>query len=211
MAPNSTKKRLQFRSLLHLSASKSTRYRSRTPNLTRNRSCDVQYAPFFKRLALNQVATMAQVANMPVPENLGNVYIVESSGRLLVVTQQLLGEGIIIREKAYRTYEFQVFEVDLSTNNWTKMKGLGNKTLFQGSNSSICIESDGDNFKPNRIFFKDVYMNANYVNKKGGYHIRVYNIEDRSIEPYFLGNSSSRLTPTYNFTTPPTWIEQCLY
>ncbi|KAK3218110.1 hypothetical protein Dsin_012080 [Dipteronia sinensis] len=77
-----------------------------------------------------------------------------------------------------------VFEVELSTNNWTKMKDLGNKTLFLGSNSSICIESDGVYCKPNRLFFKDAYMNVGYFNKKGGYHMRVYNIEDRSIEPY---------------------------
>ncbi|KAK2654261.1 hypothetical protein Ddye_014117 [Dipteronia dyeriana] len=121
--------------------------------------------------------TVAQVANMPVPKNLGNV-----------------------------------FEADLSTNNWTEMKDLGNKTLFLGSNSSICIESDGVYFKPSRIFFMDAYnMNAHYFNEKGGYHmIRVYNIEDRSIEPYFMGNSSNRLKPTYNFTTP-TFIELCFY
>ncbi|KAK2654270.1 hypothetical protein Ddye_014126 [Dipteronia dyeriana] len=157
--------------------------------------------------------TVAQVANMPIPDNLVNVYIVESSGRLLVVTQQLLPVGIIMweTETAYRACEFQVFEVDLRTSSWTKMKDLGNKTLFLGSNSSICIESDGVYFKPNRIFFKVAYRNAYYFNNKGGYHMRVYNIEDRSIEPYFLGDSCNRLTPTYNFTTPPTFIEQCPY
>ncbi|KAK2654266.1 hypothetical protein Ddye_014122 [Dipteronia dyeriana] len=157
--------------------------------------------------------TVARVAYMPIPDNLGNVYIVESSGRLLVVTQQLLPEELAFweTETAYRACEFQVFEVDLSTNSWTKMKDLGNKTLFLGSNSSICIESDGVYFKPNRIFFMDAYRCAYYFKKKGGYHIRVYNIEDRSIEPYFLGDSSDRLSSNYNFTTPPTFIEQCSY
>ncbi|KAK2654238.1 hypothetical protein Ddye_014094 [Dipteronia dyeriana] len=116
--------------------------------------------------------TMAQVANMPeslAQEKLwGNVHIVESSGRLLVVTRRELylrkGRRVVSEPKRtrnsknrglsrirpelkrcttsdlklyhptnktnYGTYEFQVFEVDLSNNSWTRMKDLGNKTLF---------------------------------------------------------------------------------
>ncbi|TXG71220.1 hypothetical protein EZV62_006155 [Acer yangbiense] len=102
-----------------------------------------------------------------------------------------------------------VFEVDLSTNYWTKMKDLGNKTLFLGSNSSICIESDGVYFKNNRIYFMDRYMDvASFFKKYGGKHMRVYNIEDGSIEPYFLSDSCDHLTPSLNLSTPPIFVEQ---
>ncbi|KAK3218344.1 hypothetical protein Dsin_012314 [Dipteronia sinensis] len=164
--------------------------------------------------------TMAQVANMPevLVQKLSwaNAYIVESSRRLLVVTQRELylrrgRRGRRSRETNYGTYEFQVFEVDLRTNNWIKMNDLGNKTLFVGGNSSICIESDGAYVKPNRIYFMDDYMDtASFFKKSGGEHVRVYNIEDGSIDPYFLGDSCDRLTPSYNLLTSyRVWLE-CL-
>ncbi|KAK2653852.1 hypothetical protein Ddye_013708 [Dipteronia dyeriana] len=163
--------------------------------------------------------TMAQVANLPeslLQEDLWDeVYILESSGRRLLVVTQIewhWHSGRKVRgknnETNYGIYEFQVFEVDLSTNNCTETKDLGNKTLFLGSSSSICIESDGVYSKPNRIFFMEYYNNLDAVcliNTKGT-HVRIYNIEDvsRNIESYFSGDPCGRLTP-------PLFVEQCLY
>ncbi|KAK4838049.1 hypothetical protein QYF36_010559 [Acer negundo] len=163
--------------------------------------------------------TMTQVANLHeslLQEDLWDeVYIVESSRRRLLVVTQVewhwqRGRRIRFRNRAttYGIYEFQVFEVDLSTNNWTKTNDLGNKTLFLGSNSSICIESDGVYFKPNRIFFME---DVRLFNKPRGKHVRIYNIEDGSIEPYFLGDSCNRLTPSLVLNPPPLFVEQCFY
>ncbi|KAK4838594.1 hypothetical protein QYF36_014937 [Acer negundo] len=105
-----------------------------------------------------------------------------------------------------------VFEVDLSTNSWTKMKDLGNQTLFLDKNSSsICIESDGVYFKPNRIFFMDRYnMDAiRLFNKRGGTNVRIYNIEDGIIESYFSGDPCNLLTPYNDWNPAPLFVEQC--
>ncbi|KAK3227485.1 hypothetical protein Dsin_007347 [Dipteronia sinensis] len=151
--------------------------------------------------------TIAQeVANMPynIPR-WEKAYIVESSGRLLVVTR----DGVALRpikkwssQTTYGNYGFKVYEVDLSTNNWTRIKDLGNTTLFLGHNSSMSIESDGVYAKPNKIYFTDDCVEAYWFKKKGGgKDMGIYNIEDGSIEPYLLEDSRNRLTP-------PMWVEQ---
>ncbi|KAK2654265.1 hypothetical protein Ddye_014121 [Dipteronia dyeriana] len=161
--------------------------------------------------------TMAQVTNLPeslLQEDLWDeVYIVGSSGRRLLVVTQVerhwqRGVRTRFRNRAttYGIYEFQVFEVDLSTNNWAKTNDLGNKTLFLGSSSSICIESDGVYFEPNRIFFME---DVRLFNKPIGTHVRIYNIEYGSIEPYFLGDSRNLLIPSHVWNHPPLFVEQC--
>ncbi|KAL5747474.1 hypothetical protein ACOSP7_024474 [Xanthoceras sorbifolium] len=135
------------------------------------------------------------------------VYIVESSGRLLVVMRKGVDLRSITRgssKTTYGTYEFEVFLVDLSTNNWTKIKDIGNTSLFLGHNSSMSIKSDGVYSKPNRIYFTDDCVEAYWFKKTGGKDMGIYNIEDGSIEPYFWGNS-------YNRLTPPMWVEQAFY
>ncbi|TXG50526.1 hypothetical protein EZV62_023050 [Acer yangbiense] len=147
-----------------------------------------------------------QVANMP--DNIPlceKVYIVESLGRLLVVIRDGVSLRPIKKESSqttYGNYGFRVYEVDLSTNNWTRIKDMGNTTLFLGHSSSMSIESDGVYAKPNRIYFTDDCIDAYWFKKKGGgKDMGIYNIEDGSIEPYLLGDSRHRLTP-------PMWVEQ---
>ncbi|KAK0586483.1 hypothetical protein LWI29_007793 [Acer saccharum] len=151
--------------------------------------------------------TIAQVvANMPynIP-HWDKAYIVESLGRLLVVMRDGVC-GRPIKEGSigitYGTTEFRVYEVDLSTDNWTRIKDLGNTSLFLGHSSSMSIESDGVYAKPNRIYFTDDCLEAYwFIKNGGGKDMGIYNIEDGSIEPYLLEDSRHRLTP-------PMWVEQ---
>ncbi|KAK3227474.1 hypothetical protein Dsin_007336 [Dipteronia sinensis] len=104
--------------------------------------------------------------------------------------------------KMYAAFIRKVYELDLSTNNWTRIKDLGNTSLFLNHSSSIPTESDDVYVKPNRIYFTDDCIDAYWFKgKKGRKDMGIYNIEDGSIEPYFLGNSLNRLTP-------PMWVEQ---
>ncbi|KAK4843861.1 hypothetical protein QYF36_023305 [Acer negundo] len=89
----------------------------------------------------------------------------------------------------YETYAFQIFEVDLSSNTWKEVKNLGNKALFLGDNSSFSIEVlDVTRCKSNCIYFTDdcreSYCSPDFCGRGGGKDMGIYNIQDKSIEPY---------------------------
>ncbi|KAK4844307.1 hypothetical protein QYF36_018681 [Acer negundo] len=138
-----------------------------------------------------------QVANMPqthLKQGLDKVYLVEIDGILLVV---------IRNRKEEVTFSFEVLQVELSTNTWTEVHSLGNKTLFLGDNSSLAIETlELSGCKSNCIYFTEDYTDEYYGTEKGGgKDMGIYHLEDGRIEPHFNGDSC------YLFT-PPLWVEK---
>ncbi|TXG52119.1 hypothetical protein EZV62_021288 [Acer yangbiense] len=102
-------------------------------------------------------------------KGLMHAYLVESDGALWVITRL---------NKDDEDDLFQVFEVDLSTNNWEEIYDLGDKALFLGYNSSLCIEvSDKSYCKPNSIYFTydcpDVTWNGSQKNDMGVYNFKM--------------------------------------
>ncbi|TXG50456.1 hypothetical protein EZV62_022980 [Acer yangbiense] len=100
------------------------------------------------------------------------LYILESSGELLVISR----EGVSIHpitegsdDYTYGTYEFRVFKVDIistMTITWMEIKDLGNRALFLGYNSSVSIEASNF-YKPNCIYFTDDCMGSYWEDEKG--------------------------------------------
>ncbi|KAK3012547.1 hypothetical protein RJ639_009338 [Escallonia herrerae] len=145
------------------------------------------------------------------PTIIEKLYLVESSGKLLVVSR----EGVMVRpvdetgdvdedncELTYGTTSFQVFEVDLSNDGWTEVKNLGNRALFLGHNSSFSVEASHECVKANCIYFADDCMESYYGEDEsvgGGKDMGIYNLRDGSFTPHFTGESYSRITP-------PMWV-----
>ncbi|KAL5814146.1 hypothetical protein ACOSQ4_024787 [Xanthoceras sorbifolium] len=133
-----------------------------------------------------------QIANMPIElvAYKTKIYLVESAGTLLVVTR------VAIEEKTI----FQIFVVDLSNNTFTEIKNLGNRSLFLGDNSSLSIEISRR--KPNCIYFTDDDQETYaFLPEGGGKDIRIYNLQDGSIEPLLRDKLLDHITP-------PLWVER---
>ncbi|TXG50392.1 hypothetical protein EZV62_022916 [Acer yangbiense] len=85
-----------------------------------------------------------KVANLPKKlDGANKLYLVESAGKLLVVARHVVfveDEFNSLRLVAYGTDAFHVLEVDLSSNKWSQVKNLGNRSLFLGENSSFSVE-----------------------------------------------------------------------
>ena len=132
-------------------------------------------------------------------------YLVESSGTLLLVSQQLdllvppvWGEGI----NEYWTKGFIVFEVGLDGREWNELKSLDNRALFLGHNSSISVEAfDFSGCIPNCIYFTDSFSDSSNMRIPGGggRDMGIYNMLDGSIQPCYPGQSRSNVTP-------PMWV-----
>lgn len=155
-------------------------------------TCDVSddksptLATFFTRLDVNLAVK--------------KVYLVECLGRLLVVIRNVRLRDY--EKQVYGTSRFHVFGLDLKTMEWEKVESLGSRSLFLGFNSSVSMESNGLNFKPNCIYFTDDYCcGAHWIKGTEGKDIGVYSLEDRSIKPYFYCEPYKSLSP------PPLWVE----
>ncbi|TXG50384.1 hypothetical protein EZV62_022908 [Acer yangbiense] len=169
-----------------------------------------------------------QVANLPnglrLDEFRMKLYLVESAGKLLVVArngvhfrdevrsigEEPIGEGHR-RTRTYGANAFHVLEVDLSSNKWSQVKNLGNRSLFLGDNSSLSVEVlDISSLKPNCIYFtydcQILYAVVEFFPEGGGRDMEIYNLKDGSIErikPYFKGRSKCNF---YDPITPPMWV-----
>ncbi|KAF8369923.1 hypothetical protein HHK36_032042 [Tetracentron sinense] len=134
------------------------------------------------------------------------VYLVESLGKLLVVSRETTPPEFVNRgteEEAllYQTMEFRVAELDVSNGKWVEVKNLGDRAMFLGHNSSICVAvSDFPRCKANCIYFTDDHQEG-YLNSRdgGGKDMGLFNLEDGSIELHYKGDSWSRLSP-------PMWV-----
>ncbi|KAK6932528.1 Domain unknown function DUF295 [Dillenia turbinata] len=97
---------------------------------------------------------------------------------------------------------FRVFEIDFMDNgNWVEVTHIGNKAIFLGYNSSITVDAlEFRKCKPNSLYFTDDVVDWHMDPRGGGRDMGIFNVADRSIEPYFEGES-------YYQITPPTWVQ----
>ncbi|PWA96326.1 hypothetical protein CTI12_AA040940 [Artemisia annua] len=103
--------------------------------------------------------------------------------------------------ETYKTLCFQIFEYDLKTEEWSKVKDLGSKTLFVGYNSSFCIKDTTGVIKGNCVYFTDDVLEWYLETENGGGRdMGIYHLTDGTIEPYFTAAS-------YSFLTPPIWLQ----
>ncbi|XP_010266939.1 PREDICTED: F-box protein SKIP23-like [Nelumbo nucifera] len=129
------------------------------------------------------------------------LYLVEQSGELLLVTRHL-ELGLVEPDMAYKTIRFEVAKLDSSSQNWVKLKGIGDHVLFLGKNSSLSLSaSDYPECRRNCIYFTDDYSEVNFEGVRGDYDVGVFNLEDDSIEPLLCYSQSSLL-----IWPPPLWI-----
>ncbi|GAY52529.1 hypothetical protein CUMW_142520 [Citrus unshiu] len=162
-------------------------------------------------------STATRIAELPaefIEDVVEYLYMVESEdGTLFVVSRRGVQVppthlGYLTEENTFRTLGFQVFEVDLSTNKWSKIQNLGNRSLFLGFNSSLSVDaSSNSECKPNCIYFTDDFVDSywylaaeEYV-EAGGKDTGIYNMENGSIEPFFE-------TDPFHPFNPLMWLEQ---
>ncbi|KAH7840193.1 hypothetical protein Vadar_013968 [Vaccinium darrowii] len=138
-------------------------------------------------------------------------YIVESNGELLVVVrdgydQDYLGDYVTLGEDEVvdvccGTTEFGVFKVDLSNWEWVELQSLGDNVLFVGDNDSISVRaSEFHGIRPNCIYFTENFgPQYIYVKPGGGEDMCMYDMEDRSVDLYYVGGSFSPMCP-------PLWV-----
>ena len=105
-----------------------------------------------------------------------------------------------LKNSSYGTTAFKVFEVNLGGEEWKELKNLDNRALFLGRNSSISVKaSDFSGCKANCIYFTDNFEKHWSIPGGGGRDTGIYNMLDGSIEPHYLGDSLSCITP-------PMWV-----
>ncbi|KAG8374959.1 hypothetical protein BUALT_Bualt10G0049900 [Buddleja alternifolia] len=124
------------------------------------------------------------------------LYLVETSEKFLIISRV---------SNIYKTLSFKFFEFDLIDGRHNEVHDLGNKTLFLGFNSSLCVElSVWDEVRPNCIYFTDqsrLYKDS-VVDQLGLYKdrdVNVYCLTDRSINSFDYGISEI-------VREPATWV-----
>ncbi|PWA94669.1 hypothetical protein CTI12_AA058030 [Artemisia annua] len=125
--------------------------------------------------------------------------------RLLVVIREGMFDDIDEDhescDETYKTKSFQVFDYDLETGKWSKVKDFGTKTLFVGRSSSFWIEDTTGVVKGNCIYYTDDVVDLYRGSTKGGGRdMGIYHLSDGTIEPHFTGESR-------NLVTPPMWLQ----
>ncbi|XP_077250866.1 F-box protein SKIP23-like [Tasmannia lanceolata] len=135
-------------------------------------------------------------------------YLVESSGKLLKVLRYYEWypdyendedeDGKVFQhcqEWVYRTDWFDVFELDEETGKWIEIESLGDQSLFLGYGNSVSLSaSDFPQCKRNCIYFTDNCDDLPTWGLDNG----VFNLEDKSIEPFYPSCST--------WITKPIWV-----
>ncbi|KAK4728864.1 hypothetical protein R3W88_021852 [Solanum pinnatisectum] len=120
-------------------------------------------------------------------------YLVELSGALLFVCRYSCGKGC-------QTYKFKVCELDVTNGHLDEIDTLRDSALFLGFNKSHSFDSSRFiGVKPNYIYFTDDWYEEKDMEYRGGRDMRAYNLEDGSIEAFYVGSSVCCLSP-------PMWV-----
>ncbi|KAL3497856.1 hypothetical protein ACH5RR_040588 [Cinchona calisaya] len=130
----------------------------------------------------------------------GQVYLVESSGELLLVHRD--GTELHVDQESYGVKTFQVFQLDLINRERNKIKSLGDKTIFVGFNSAISLDVTcfSGIIEPNCIYFTDDSVEAyTWTKQGGGKDMGVYNLENRKIQRFDHFQS-------FSLISPPVWV-----
>lgn len=103
-----------------------------------------------------------------------------------------------------KTWRFLVYKLDKCTDKWEKVDGLGNWSVFLGSNNSFSILASNDSrCRKNCIYFTDDHYG--WFNTPGSYDMGIYDLDNGKLEPYLLGNASQ-----YVYSVP-LWIRPSLW
>ncbi|PSS01043.1 F-box protein [Actinidia chinensis var. chinensis] len=129
-------------------------------------------------------------------------YLVELGGEIYMVIRCLYDTRII--DTPYlRTWVFVVYKLDTCREKWEKVDGLGNWSIFVGSNYSFSVSaSDDSECRKNCIYFMDDYCGM--YNMPGSYDTGIYDLDSCKVEPY-LTDKVSR----YAYSVP-LWIRPSL-
>ncbi|KAK2998521.1 hypothetical protein RJ639_024523 [Escallonia herrerae] len=109
-------------------------------------------------------------------------------------------------DETFETWSFDVYEVDLETKAWVRLKSLGNCVLFLGCNQSFSLSAtDFPELRPNSIYFtgdfNHIFRCAEFSFPDSYYRrvqqppdavfegcdMGVYHLEDCSITPHYDG------------------------
>ncbi|WOG99136.1 hypothetical protein DCAR_0518484 [Daucus carota subsp. sativus] len=106
--------------------------------------------------------------------------------------------GIVAK---YRTTHFAVWRLDLTNYDslenpsytLTEENSLGNEAIIVGRAASLSVPSS-ETIRPNSIYFTDDNREC-YLNRGGGHDMGIFDMERRTIEPHFQGNSLHCISP----------------
>ncbi|GJV10683.1 hypothetical protein Tco_1136745 [Tanacetum coccineum] len=137
-------------------------------------------------------------------QNMFPAYIVglddgERKQLLVIFKEGVFNDGMC--PETYKTKSFRVLAYDLESENWSKVKDFGRKTLFVGFSSSFWMEDTTGVIKGNCIYYTDDEAGEYDQSKKGGGRdMGIYHLFDGTIEPHFTGESRSHFAP-------PIWLQ----
>ncbi|KAL5721439.1 hypothetical protein ACHQM5_005086 [Ranunculus cassubicifolius] len=117
--------------------------------------------------------------------SLGKHYLVEWSGRLLIVTRLFINQE---NNQFYETNGFKLQLYDIDKRECTEIKHLGHHSVFLGFNTSVSLSASDDS--PYDIQVK---------NMESGHDMGVFHLDDGTIKPLCDGVCTSHCSP-------PVWI-----
>ncbi|PIA56627.1 hypothetical protein AQUCO_00700763v1 [Aquilegia coerulea] len=135
-------------------------------------------------------------------------YLVECLGELLLVVKCVLNlngdyeEEKEIKLPAYQTEKFDVYKLDFTNRKWEQVNSLGEYCLFLGFNTSVSVPAVNysESLKKNCIYFTDDFtIGYRGLDIPGGSDMGVFDMEDKSIQPHYKGESTC-------YYSPPLWL-----
>ncbi|XP_031126458.1 F-box protein SKIP23-like [Ipomoea triloba] len=136
--------------------------------------------------------SIQSIASRPSEENWQQLYLVESSGSLLMVVYY---ES---EQRSTPLVKFKVFRFDFSHRKWVSLEDLGDFALVVDDHH--CTSVPGDDFlQPNCIYYaKDNLDNFLACQRKYiGNYMFVYNLKDKNTDLHNVGNNSLYSCPTW--------------
>ncbi|KAF5199489.1 F-box skip23-like protein [Thalictrum thalictroides] len=136
-----------------------------------------------------------------------NMYLVELLGELLLVIKFVLDlddredeDNEEIKLPAYKTEKFEIYKLDFANKKWKEVNSLGEYCLFLGFNTSVSVRAVSGFLKKNCIYFTDDFTLGYRGNRiPGGSDMGVFDLEDKSIQPHYRGESTC-------YYSPPIWL-----
>lgn len=120
--------------------------------------------------------------------------------------EEYASENNYILTGYHKTSRFDIYKLDEESKNWRKVNGLGDYLLFLGNNHAICLLADDfPQCKRNCIYFTDDYLDAHLQEGVKGYDIGIFNLKDKSIEPFPCCPDDTLL-----IWCPPIWVTPSL-
>ncbi|CAI0375174.1 unnamed protein product [Linum tenue] len=103
----------------------------------------------------------------------------------------------------YWSRDFRVYRLNGNTNQWDRVRSIGDFALFLGTNAPLCLSTkDYPELKSNCIYFTDDGFDKQVQGRLGGHDMGICHISDGTIESLCCGDlyKPSLIWP------PPVWI-----